>query len=92
MKTATQTSTLKAEDFSLHAEIHLLMELPKPAPWRRQRWLNRQEVGRRRLPMFTVETSEFVYLMFLTVLRLGAPILIFVLLAALARRVQTLQP
>lgn len=42
--------------------------------------------------MFTLETSEFLYLMFLTVLRLGAPILVFVLLATAARRVQNLQP
>ena len=42
--------------------------------------------------MFTMETTEFLSLIFLTLLRLGAPILVFVLLTALARRVQTLQP
>lgn len=42
--------------------------------------------------MLTMETSEFLYLMVLTVLRLGLPILVIVLLAILARRIQTLQP
>ena len=42
--------------------------------------------------MLTMETSEFLYLMVLTVLRLGLPILVIVLLALLARRIQNLQP
>ncbi|HRX01863.1 MAG TPA: hypothetical protein P5148_01840 [Anaerolineae bacterium] len=42
--------------------------------------------------MFTMETSEFLTLLILTVLRLGVPILLFLLLATLARRVQNLQP
>ncbi len=42
--------------------------------------------------MFTMETAEFLTLLILTVLRLGVPILLFLLLTTLARRVQTLQP
>ncbi|MEZ4770972.1 MAG: hypothetical protein R2844_21460 [Caldilineales bacterium] len=42
--------------------------------------------------MFTMETTEVLYLLVLTALRLGAPILLMVLLAYLTRRVQTLQP
>lgn len=42
--------------------------------------------------MFTMETTEFLSLIILTLLRLGAPILVFVLLTVLARRIQTLQP
>ncbi len=42
--------------------------------------------------MFTLETLELLSLIFLMVLRLGVPILLIVLLAFAARRVQTLQP
>lgn len=42
--------------------------------------------------MFTMETMELLSLIFLTALRLGMPILLIVLLAFVARRVQTLQP
>ena len=42
--------------------------------------------------MFTLETLELLSLIFLMVLRLGVPILLMMLLAFVARRVQTLQP
>lgn len=42
--------------------------------------------------MFTMETTEVLYLLVLTALRLGTPIFLILLLAFLSRRAQTLQP
>jgi hypothetical protein len=42
--------------------------------------------------MLPLDTTELISLIVLTLLRLGVPVLLLVLLSAMARRIQTLQP
>jgi hypothetical protein len=42
--------------------------------------------------MLPLDTTELISLIVLTLLRLGVPVLLLVLLSAMTRRIQTLQP